>query len=52
LTGSPFIDQIVEEPWRLDAEGYLAIPENPGLGIKLNLDAIAKYSGSVDWLKP
>ena len=51
LTGSPFIDQIVEDPWRLDAEGYLGISNAPGLGIRLNLDAVAKYSGSLDWIK-
>ena len=45
LTGSPFIDDIVEEKWELDAEGYLKIPERPGLGISLNLDAVEKYTG-------
>ncbi|MBS1851551.1 MAG: mandelate racemase/muconate lactonizing enzyme family protein [Acidobacteria bacterium] len=45
LTGSPFIDEIVEEPWRLDGEGMLMIPEGPGLGISLNLDAVKKYTG-------
>ncbi|MFM8190469.1 MAG: mandelate racemase/muconate lactonizing enzyme family protein [Pirellula sp.] len=51
LTGSPFIDEIVQEPWRLDPQGYLEIPQGPGLGLKLNLDAVAKYSGSLDWLE-
>ena len=45
LTGSPFIDDIVEQKWELDAEGYLKIPERPGLGISLNLDAVEKYTG-------
>ncbi len=45
LTGSPFIDDIVEKPWKLDAEGMLPIPEEPGLGISLNLDAVKKYTG-------
>ena len=44
LTGSPYIDAIVAEPWQLDAEGMLAIPTAPGLGIELNLDAIKQYS--------
>ncbi|MCE2800892.1 MAG: mandelate racemase/muconate lactonizing enzyme family protein [Planctomycetaceae bacterium] len=51
LTGSPFIDEIVEDPWRLDADGYLEISNAPGLGIRLNLDAVAKYSGSLEWIK-
>ena len=32
LTGSPYIDSIVAEPWRLDADGMLAIPDAPGAG--------------------
>lgn len=45
LTGSPFIDEIVENPWQLDSEGYLNIPDGPGLGLMLNLDAVEKYTG-------
>jgi D-galactarolactone cycloisomerase len=44
LNGSPFIDEIVADPWRLDADGMLAIPDSPGLGLKLNRDAVAKYT--------
>ena len=44
LNGSPFIDDIVADPWRLDADGMLAIPDSPGLGLKLNRDALAKYT--------
>ncbi len=45
LTGSPFLDEIVDRPWTLDGEGMLAIPDTPGLGISLNLDAVEKYTG-------
>ncbi|HKX60834.1 MAG TPA: mandelate racemase/muconate lactonizing enzyme family protein [Verrucomicrobiae bacterium] len=45
LNGSPFIDDIVAEPWRLDAGAMLSIPETPGLGLRLNADALAKYTG-------
>jgi len=51
LTGSPFIDALVEEPWQLDEDGFLHIPDQPGLGIRLNLDAVEQYTGSVAWLK-
>jgi L-alanine-DL-glutamate epimerase-like enolase superfamily enzyme len=44
LNGSPFIDEIVAEPWRLDADGMLLIPDTPGLGLKLNGEAVAKYT--------
>jgi D-galactarolactone cycloisomerase len=45
LTGSPFIDEIVENKWQLDADGMLAIPDGPGLGNTMNLDAVEKYTG-------
>ena len=44
LTGSPFIDDLVEKKWQLH-DGMLAIPDQPGLGISLNLDAVAKHTG-------
>ncbi len=50
LDGSPFIDEIVATPWKLDADGMLAIPTTPGLGLKLNPDAVAKYTGGVGLL--
>lgn len=44
LTGSPYIDAIVATPWQLDAEGMLAIPSGPGLGIELDRAALRRYS--------
>lgn len=44
LTGSPFIDEITAGGWRLDADGMLAIPARPGLGLALDRDAVAKYT--------
>ena len=45
LTPSPFIEEIITTPFALDREGMLRIPTGPGLGIELNMDAVAKYSG-------
>jgi L-alanine-DL-glutamate epimerase-like enolase superfamily enzyme len=45
LTGSPFIDTIVVGGWRLDQDGMLPIPEAPGLGVRLDADEVAKYTG-------
>ncbi len=45
LTGSPFIDEIVQTRWKLDAEGYLNIPDAPGLGVILDLDGVEKHTG-------
>lgn len=44
LTPSQYIDEIVVQPFQLDAEGMLKIPSGPGLGIELNLEGLAKYS--------
>ena len=44
ITPAPYIDEIVTQPFTLDAEGMLAIPTGPGLGIPLDLDAIERLS--------
>ena len=44
LTGSPFIDDLVAEPWKLGSDGLLAVPDTPGLGIALNMDAVEKHT--------
>ena len=44
LTGSPYIDDIVEDGWALDADGMLPIPDGPGLGIRLDLERVTAYS--------
>jgi len=44
LTGSPFIDAIAADGWRLDNDGMLPISNAPGLGLRLNPDAVAKYT--------
>lgn len=45
LTGSPFIDEIVVDHWKLDTLGMITVPEGPGLGIEMNMDAIERYTG-------
>jgi L-alanine-DL-glutamate epimerase-like enolase superfamily enzyme len=50
LTGSPFIDEITSGGWQLDADGMLAIPAGPGLGLELNPDAVKKYTGGIELL--
>ena len=45
LTGSPFIDEIAAGGWHLDADGMLPIPATPGLGLRLDPDAVARYTG-------
>ena len=45
LTGSPYIDDLIVGRWALDEDGMLAVPDAPGLGIELNMDAVEKYTG-------
>ncbi len=43
LTPSPYIDEIIAQPFRPDAEGYLNVPDRPGLGIDLNREALRRF---------
>jgi L-alanine-DL-glutamate epimerase-like enolase superfamily enzyme len=51
LAGSPFIDDLPTTPWKLDKQGMLAIPDAPGLGIALDPDAVARYTGQPRFLE-
>jgi L-alanine-DL-glutamate epimerase-like enolase superfamily enzyme len=44
LTPSPYLDELITNPFRPDAEGYLTVPTAPGLGIQLNRDALKRFS--------
>ncbi|HWK80477.1 MAG TPA: mandelate racemase/muconate lactonizing enzyme family protein [Thermomicrobiales bacterium] len=44
IVGSPYVDAIVETPWTLDADGMLAIPDAPGLGVTIDPDALRRYA--------
>ncbi|HMO59366.1 MAG TPA: mandelate racemase/muconate lactonizing enzyme family protein [Roseiflexaceae bacterium] len=44
-TGSPYIDELTIGGWALDADGMLAIPATPGLGIELDPAAVVRLSG-------
>jgi L-alanine-DL-glutamate epimerase-like enolase superfamily enzyme len=42
-TGVPYIEELIDPPFRLDADGMLPVPTGPGLGITLNQDTLARY---------
>jgi L-alanine-DL-glutamate epimerase-like enolase superfamily enzyme len=44
IMGSPYVDELTAELWKLDEDGMLTIPSTPGLGITLNMDAVKKYT--------
>jgi L-alanine-DL-glutamate epimerase-like enolase superfamily enzyme len=43
IAGSPYVDDLPTAPWALDAEGMLAIPERPGLGLELDWEQVGFY---------
>ena len=50
ITGSPYLDELSVGGWQLDADGMLAIPDAPGLGVTLDMNAVAKYTQGEKWL--
>ena len=50
IADSPYVDGIVAQPWSLDQDGMLPIPDTPGLSIQLNLDALAAYVSETDFI--
>jgi D-galactarolactone cycloisomerase len=51
IAGSPYVDELAAGGWTLDAEGMLSIPNAPGLGMALDLDAVARYTGGEPFLE-
>ena len=45
ITPSPYIEDILTEPFQLDDAGLLTIPTTPGLGIELDREKVERYSG-------
>ncbi len=43
IGGSPYVDGILKQAFSLDTDGYLQIPDRPGLGVELDPDKVAKY---------
>ena len=44
IGGSPYVDGILQQPFALDADGYLEIPDEPGLGVRIDRDKLARYT--------
>jgi D-galactarolactone cycloisomerase len=47
LTPEPYIDDLFVDPPKLDAEGYLRIPDGPGYGFQWSVEGIAKLSQGI-----
>lgn len=44
LTPEPYLEDVFEEPMRLDAEGMLRIPDGPGYGVKWSEEGVKRLS--------
>ncbi len=44
LTPAKYIEDILVVPFLIDEQGFLEIPDKPGLGIELDRDALAQFS--------
>jgi len=43
LTPSPYMEDLVTVPFKPDSEGFLNVPDQPGLGIELNRETMKRY---------
>lgn len=48
IGGSAYVDRLARAPFSLDDEGYLAIPDRPGLGIEPDPGLLARYTRDAD----
>jgi len=46
LTPTPYIDELLTTPFHIDDEGYLQIPDSPGLGVEVDLEAARKFAAT------
>ncbi len=43
LTPCAYIDELTTEPFAIDADGFLTIPDRPGLGIEIDADRLKRF---------
>ncbi len=44
IGGSPYVDSLTAAGWHLDSDGYLSIPDGPGLGIELDMEMVKEFT--------
>ena len=50
IGGSPYVDGITAQPFRLDDDGFLEIPDRPGLGVDIDMEKLARFTPDVSRL--
>ncbi len=48
IGGSAYVDDIICEPFKIDDDGFLAIPNRPGLGADIDADRLARYTSDTE----
>lgn len=48
IGGSAYVDRIATAPFALDEEGYLAIPDLPGIGVSIDPEKLGRYVADAD----
>ena len=48
IGGSPYVDEITVGGFSLDADGMIAIPDRPGLGVTLDRGALHEFTRNSD----
>ena len=43
LTPCAYIDELTTEPFRIDGEGFLTIPQGPGLGVDIDPAKLKRF---------
>ena len=49
LVGSAYVDDLARHPWVINQSGMLRIPDEPGLGIALDPDALRRFAVDPDF---
>ncbi len=44
VSDSPLARDLIEEPFRLEADGTVKVPRSPGLGVRINEDVLRRYA--------
>jgi L-alanine-DL-glutamate epimerase-like enolase superfamily enzyme len=50
IGGSPYLDDLKLGGWTIDDEGYVRIPDSPGLGIELDRQQLARFTPEAERL--